>query len=100
MNNLNQIESATYNSIRENWNPGDTAASNVNYSFVKEYNNPSDTTIGAKFIVLNLSDTSKPEFCYDGQMRAVFYNDEKRIVIDSFTVQPLPFRPLVPPFFN
>jgi thiol-disulfide isomerase/thioredoxin len=100
LNNLNKIESATYTSIGENWNPGDTAASDINYSFVKEYNNPSDTTIGAKFIVLNLSDTSKPEFCYDGQMRAIFYNDEKRIVIDSFTVRPLPFRPLTAPFFN
>lgn len=100
LNNLNQIESATYNSIGENWNPGDTAASHVNYSFVKEYNNPSDTTIGAKFIIQNLSILSKPEFCYDGQMRAIFYNAEKRVVIDSFTVRPLPFRPLTPPFFN
>lgn len=100
LNSLNKVESATYNSIRENWNPGDTAASDYNYSFVKEYNNPSDTTIGAKFVVLNLNDTSIPEFCYDGQMRAIFYNDEKRIVIDSFTVRPLPFRPLAPPFYN
>jgi hypothetical protein len=100
LNNLNKIESATYTSIGENWNPGDTAASDINYSFVKEYNNPSDTTIGAKFIIQNLSILSKPEFCYDGQMRAIFYNTEKRIVIDSFNVRPLPFRPLTPPFFN
>ena len=100
LNNLNQIESATYYSIGENWNPGDTAASSVNYSFVKEYNNPSDTTIGAKFIIQNPGILSKPEFCYDGQMRAIFYNAEKRIVIDSFTVRPLPFRPLTPPFYN
>jgi thiol-disulfide isomerase/thioredoxin len=100
LNNLNKIESVTYNSIGENWNPGDTAASQINYSFVKEYNNPSDTTIGAKFVMLNQNDTSKLEFCYDGQMRALVYNDEKRIVLDSFIVNPLPFRPLTPPFFN
>ena len=100
MINLNKIESATYNNIGENWNPGDTAATDINYSFLKEYNNPSDTTIGAKFVVLNLNDTSKLEFCYDGLMRALVYNDEKRIVLDSFTVRPLPFIPLTPPFFN
>ena len=33
-------------------------------------------------------------------MRALVYNDEKRIVPDSFTVRPLPFIPLTPPFFN
>jgi hypothetical protein len=37
LNNLEKIESATYNMIGENWNPGDTAASDINYSFVKEY---------------------------------------------------------------
>jgi thiol-disulfide isomerase/thioredoxin len=100
LNNLNNIESATYCSTEEYWNPGDTAASIIMYSIVKEYNNPSDTSIGAKFVRLNLNDTSQLEFCYDGQMRALVYDDEKRIVLDSFTVNPLPFRPLTPPFFN
>ncbi|MBE0648663.1 MAG: TlpA family protein disulfide reductase [Bacteroidales bacterium] len=100
MNKLDKIESATYNMIGENWNPGDTSASQINYSFVKEYNNPSDTTIGAKFVLLNKADTLKPVFCYDGQMRALFNNDKKGIIIDSFTVRKLPFRALTPPFFN
>jgi len=100
LNNLETIESATYTVISENWNPGDTAASNTYYSFVKEYDNPSDTTIGSKFVRLNGLDTSILEFCYDGGMRALVYNDEKRIVLDSFNVNPKPFRPLTPPFFN
>ncbi len=100
LNNLDKIESATYNTIGENWNPGDTVASDIYYSFVKEYKNPGDTTIGSKFVILNQADTTKLEFCYDGQMRAIVYNDEKMIVIDSFSVRLLPFRPLAPPFFN
>jgi len=100
LNNLETIESAKYTGIMENWYPGDTAASDTYYSFVKEYNNPSDTTIGAKFVKLNGSDTSILEFCYDGVMRALVYNDEKRIVLDSFNLKPKPFRPLTPPFFN
>ena len=99
LNNLETIESATYNIVSENWPPGDTAASDTYYSFVKEYDNPSDTTIGSKFVRLSGSDTSILEFCYDGEMRALVYNDEKRIVLDSFNVNPMPFRPLTPPFF-
>jgi thiol-disulfide isomerase/thioredoxin len=100
LDNLETIESATYSTVTENWMPGDTAASDTYYSFVKEYNNPSDTTIGAKFVKLNGADTSILEFCYDGEMRALVYNDEKRIVLDSFNVNPKPVRTLTPPFFN
>lgn len=97
---METIKSATYTVISENWQPGDTAASETYYSFVKEYDNPSDTTIGSKFVRLNGSDTSILEFCYDGEMRALVYNDEKRIVLDSFNVNPKPIRTLTPPFFN
>ncbi len=97
---LNTVESASYLLTSENWNPGDTAASFIFTGFVKEYKNPLDTTIGAKFVKLDTLTKTKASFCYDGQMRAVFYNDEKGIVIDSFTVRPLPFRPLTPPFYN
>jgi len=97
---LNKVESASYFSTIENWNPGDTTASFVSTSFVKEYNNPSDTTIGAKFVLLDTLTKTKADFCYDGQMRALFNNDEKEIVIDNFTARPLPFRPITPPFYN
>jgi len=100
LSNLEKIESATYTQIGEHWIPGDTVASGNYNSLVKEYNNPSDTTIGAVFIRLNHDDTTRLEGYYDGQMRALIYNDEKRIVLDDFTARPLPFRPVSPPFFN
>lgn len=100
LNKLETIESATYNLIGENWFHGDTAALNINYSFVKEYDNPSDTTIGSKFVLLSQDDDSLIKFCYDGEMRALVYSNEKRIVLDSFKVNPRPVRFLTPPFFN
>jgi len=98
--NMETIKSATYTQTMEPWYPGDTAALDIYRSIVKEYDNPSDNTIGAKFVRLNSSDTSILEFCYDGAMRALVYNDENRIVLDSFNINPNPFRPLTPPFFN
>ena len=98
--NLDQIKSATYYTIGEGYAPGDTSAFSTVYHFVKEYSNPADSSIGASFVKLLQEDTTKMTFCYDGNMRAIVYEDEKRIVIDSFIVRPLPFRPLNPPFFN
>ncbi|MGE0088539.1 MAG: TlpA family protein disulfide reductase [Bacteroidales bacterium] len=100
LDKLNKIESASYFLTGENWNPGDTSASFIFTNFINEYKNPSDTTIGAKYVSLDSLTKSKADFCYDGKMRALFYNDEKVIVIDSFTARPLPFRPLSPPFYN
>ncbi|NCA77357.1 MAG: TlpA family protein disulfide reductase [Alphaproteobacteria bacterium] len=98
--NLEKIESATYWSKGEAWAPGDTAASFVNVHYVREYNNPADTTIGASYVKLLPEDTTRMTFCYDGCMRASVYEDTKTIVVDSFSVRKLPFRPLTPPFFN
>lgn len=100
LENLDQIKSASYYTIGEGYAPGDTSAFSTVYRFVKEYRNPVDTTIGSSYVSLLQDDTTKMTFCYDGNMRALIYEDEKRIVIDSFKVRPLPFRPLNPPFFN
>jgi thiol-disulfide isomerase/thioredoxin/uncharacterized protein YqkB len=100
LNKLDKVESATYNSKNENWAPGDTAASGIMNYFIKEYNNPQDSTIGANFVTLLQKDTTQMTFCYDGKMRAVVYEEDRKIVIDSFNVRKLPFRPLSPPFFN
>lgn len=89
---LNKVETASYLSTIENWNPGDTTASFITRRFVKEYNNPSDTTIGAKHVALDALTKTKADFCYDGQMRALFNNDEKEIVIDDFTARPFSMR--------
>lgn len=100
LNSLDQIESATYYTTSEAWAPGDTSAFGISYHYIKEYNNPLDSTIGASFVKLLQEDTTKMTFCYDGYMRAIVYEDEKIMVIDNFEVRPLPFRPLNPPFFN
>lgn len=100
LNNLDKVESATYLSTREGWAPGDTAASSNMDHYRKEYNNPLDTTIGASFVSLLQSDTTQVASYYDGKIHAYVFNDEKVIVIDSFKVRELPFRPISPPFFN
>ncbi len=71
--NLENIESATYHSKGEAWVPGDTAASFISQLYVKEYNNPADTTIGASFVKHLQEDTTRMTFCYDGKMRASIY---------------------------
>ncbi len=100
LQNLEQIESASYFTKTEAWAPGDTAASFIYYSYVKEFNNPLDTTIGASFVYLDQKDTTQMRFSYDGTRKAVVYKDSKSIVIDSFNLRKLPFRPITPPFFN
>jgi len=100
LNNLEKVESATYNGIQEGWAPGDTAASIIMYHYIKEYNNNSDSTIGASFVSLLQKDTTQMEFCYDGKMLASVNKKNKTIMIDSFNVRKLPFRPLTPSFFN
>jgi thiol-disulfide isomerase/thioredoxin len=100
LNKLDKVESATYFSTSEGWAPGDTAAYAHEVQFIKEYRNPSDATIGASFVSLLQKDTTQMTFCYDGKIRAVVYEEDKTIVIDSFNVRKLPFRPLTPPFFS
>ena len=100
LNKLDKVESATYFSTKEGWAPGDTAAYAHEVQFIKEYHNPSDTTIGSSFVCRLQADTTQMTFCYDGKMRAVVYEEDKTIVIDSFNVRELPLRPLTPPFFN
>jgi thiol-disulfide isomerase/thioredoxin len=100
LNNLEKVESATYNTRREGWAPADTAASGIMNYFTKEYNNPLDSTIGASYVSLLQQDTTQMTFCYDGKMRAIVHEEDKKIVIDSFNVRKLSFRPLTPPFFN
>lgn len=100
LNNLEQIKSAAYSVKIEGWAPGDTATYGTYYQYVIEYANPADTTIGSSFVTLLQSDTTQMLFSYNGNRRAVVYDDPKHIVIDSFNVRKLPFRPVTAPFFN
>ena len=80
--------------------PGDSTALSTLHSFIKEYDNPMDSTIGASYVSLDANDTTKLEFCYDGNIRALPYHENKKLAIDDFTFRPLPFRLVSPPFFN
>lgn len=100
LSNLEKIESASYNNFIESYAPGDTAPAFTQLRYYKEFRNASDSTIGSSFVSLLQADTTRMTFCYDGKMRATVYEDEKLMVIDSFKIRNLPFRPLTPPFYN
>jgi thiol-disulfide isomerase/thioredoxin len=100
LNKLEKVKSATYNIRGEGWAPADTAASIIMNHFVKEYNNPQDSTIGASSVNLLQKDTTQMAFCYDGKMKAFVSEEKKQIEIDSFKVKRFPFRMVSPPFFN
>lgn len=100
ISNLKEIKSATYDSQRESWAPGDTVPSVVSHQYYKAYDNSSDTTLGASWVILDSQDTTQLAFAYDGTMRALVDEDKKTIVIDSFTVRKLPFRPVSVPFYQ
>ncbi|WP_099463031.1 peroxiredoxin family protein [Parabacteroides provencensis] len=98
LDNLEKIESATYTEIMEAWEPGDTIASYRTPFIVNEYNNPIDTIIGASYACF----TPSIEFYggYDGEKKAIVYDEDKIIVLDDFTARKLPFRLVTPPFFS
>lgn len=100
LNNLEEIKSASYYTTQEGWVPGDTAARSIEYVFVKEYDNPSDTTIDAIFVQFLQRDTALLKSCYDGNMRAYVNYDTGTITVDSFKTERFPFRLISPPFFN
>jgi len=100
LSNLEKIESAVYNEYCELWTPGDTVARFAYCRLIKEYDNPLDTTIGARYVVLDCEDSTKLEFAYDGRIRALVDHDAKSISVDNFTAIARPFRLVSPPFFN
>lgn len=100
LNNLNQIQSAVYHENREAWRPGEQESVYSVCREVYEYNNPADTTIGASYVSFECDQPKLLDFAYDGKVKAVAYNEDKKIVVDNFTVVTLPFRVVGPPFFN
>lgn len=98
--NLSGIESATYYTRTEAWAPGDTIPSHIYHHYVKEFNNPTDTTVGASFAKLMKDDTTRAVYCYNGRLGAIIDWQKKQMQIDSFRNNRLPFRPIQAPFFN
>lgn len=100
LNNLEKIKSAKYELKIEYWPAGDTIPEITQFRYNKEYTNNFDTAIGASYVSLQKRDTSQLAFGYDGNRKADVIIDDKNIIIDSFNVRKLPFRPVRPPFFN
>lgn len=99
LSDLQKIESATYHSEYQSWTQWDKEP-RTRYEFFHEFDNPADTALDAAYVRFDASDTTTLTFGYDGQIRATVDNNEKKIVIDDFTYDPLPFRRVFPPFFN
>jgi len=101
LGNLEKIESATYLSLTEIWQPGDTIPQGVYSRVYKEFSNPVDTTIGASFVWYNAEDSTKFIYCYNGVISAYVNRDEKIIDVDNFIRdRGFSFRLVPPPFFN
>lgn len=101
LNNLERIESATYQTKEVGWNPYDADPFYEETHNIVEYNNPSDTTIGASYVTLRTADTTLFS-AYDGEVRIVVWDEKKTLGIDNFSVNRfnLPFRLVHPPFYN
>lgn len=98
---LETIQSATYHKEVVAWSPYETASRSIRNYYMKEFDNPADTTIGASFIQLLANDAGRIEYAYDGAVRVLVWNDSKTLEIDSFNVdRGLPFRLVAPPFYN
>jgi len=98
--NLDQIKSATYYSTITPFAPGDTIPAFTSIRYYKEYINPADTFQGASFVWFENGDTTIPNFCYDGNMKATTVLDEKTIVIDSLKSKKSSLRYINGPFFT
>lgn len=101
LTNLRQVESADYISTVSAYNVYDTVKPvYVSDHYFKEYINEADTMVGASFVRLNIKDTTKMEYSYDGTMRSRVHWEEGTMEIDSFKTQRFPWREVPSPFFT
>jgi hypothetical protein len=96
--NLGQIKTATYISTHSVYSPFDTVALYTNDYYHKAYVNPADTFVGVSYVEFPIEDTTRMKSSYDGQMRALVYEEDKTLVIDSFRFSHGPFRLVNTPF--
>lgn len=101
LDNLERIKSATYNDSLVVWELGDTIPLFTRSNYFEEYDNPQDSTIGASLVEYGYMQGEKVfMWGYDGNVKASAYHDKKGVLIDDFSLNKHPFRPLTPPFFN
>ena len=100
LKSISEIESAVYSSTISGSIPGDTLKYVTYSTQTEEYFNPSDTTIGSIFTVVQQDATHKASWVYDGNVKIFMDWNEKTISVDSFKIARYPFRPVRPPFYN
>ncbi len=99
VDHINQIKSASYDSEITASAPYDTLAFRTFSKFVNVFANPFDTLIGAKFLVSDIDDNTKYEYCYDGQYSVRLNWENREAQIDTLIKSPNS-RPLSPFFWN
>ncbi len=99
LRSLEQIETSSFHIRSMAYAPYDTIPS-VHEQFVKAFANPTDTTLGVKFLIFDPKDTTRLLFGYDGVRKAYIEHSEKAVGADDFSTLRLPFRPVSMPFFN
>ena len=100
LNNLDQIKSATYFRYMSTTNPFDTVVSRNYNCYIKEFNNPADTFVGASFAEFLLADSTKMANFYDGKVKSHLDWENRKIPVDSFQNNRFPYRVVYPPFFT
>ena len=95
--NLESIESVEYQCRHIAWEP---YVADPMYDLVytwQEYANPADTAYGSSYIKFDKE--GRFQGGYDGKVKMIVYQEQKGVLIDDFTADPLPWR-LVGSFFN
>lgn len=100
LDNLENIQTASYYEQSRNWMPGDTLFTE-RLNRITEYDNPADSTIGASFVEWDATaDTLQVQNCYDGILLTSINHEDKEVEIDDFTNRNSPVRSITPPFFT
>ena len=98
--NIKSINSVEYHGRLKAWNPYDE---NPVYDIVyvhHEYDNPADTVVGVSYAWFVPSEGMRFEGGYDGKIRMIVYDEHKGLLVDDFSSNRFPYRPVNPPFFN
>lgn len=91
LNNLEKVETASYYTITETWQHGDTVPVKVDRRYILESDNPSDTTIGSNFAWFDANDITHLKAVYDGNTYKFVNHDNKRIRVNDYSAYRLPF---------
>ena len=100
LHEIGQIKSATYTVEVPMYAPGEDTPMRTDSFFIREFDNPADTSIGASFGRFTPEKEHLLQWFYDGSVRGKVYWDRKAVRIDDFSDNPHLYRPVWAPFFN